>query len=76
MRFATPGRDDSVVAVARNPESMTDVADEGGEGDSSHPDAVPSTENAHAVDGEGAAGATPQAPAPESATDDSSGGSE
>ncbi|HEY3503275.1 MAG TPA: DNA gyrase subunit A [Actinocatenispora sp.] len=76
MRFANPGRDDSVVAVARNPESMTDVADEGGEGDSSHPDAVPSTENAHAVDGEGAAGATPQAPAPESATDDSSGGSE
>jgi DNA gyrase subunit A len=76
MRFANPGRGDSVVAVARNPESVTDVADESGEGDSSPSDAVPSTANPHAADGEGAVETTPEAPAPESATDDSSGGSE
>ena len=75
MRFASPGRDDSVVAVARNPERVADEDNGSGEGDSGAPDAVPSSGNTHAGEGDGAAD-TSGAPAPESTTDDSTGGSE
>jgi DNA gyrase subunit A len=61
MKFASPGRGDSVVAVARNPEHADDESDPGADEDLIASDAVPSSENEQVSEEDAPASAEPEA---------------